>query len=201
MLTSPRARGVVLAATLCALALAVTPSLASASEGAASGISSAVRASAMASSGVATSSVRLRALERKVLRQLNSYRGKRGRKALRMQYQLRRAALVHARAMANKGFFAHESANGEGFDTRIKRYYVARGFRSWSVGENLLWASGKLNARRAIRLWNDSPGHRRNMRDALWRQIGVAAVRVRSAPGVFKGFDVTIVVTDFGTRS
>jgi uncharacterized protein YkwD len=143
---------------------------------------------------------RLKALERKVLRRLNAYSASNGRKAVRTQKQLRRAALAHARAMATRGFFSHDSANGDSFDTRIKRYYGVGGFRSWSVGENLLWASGQLSAKRAIRLWHDSPGHRRNMRDGTWRQIGVAAVRVRSAPGVFSGLDVTIVVTDFGAR-
>ena len=201
MVSSTQLRRVALTAIVFAVALAAAPAPASASDRAAIDIAGVVRASAIASSGVTTKAVRLKRLERKVLRQLNAYRGRHGRRALRMQHQLRRAALVHARAMAKRGFFAHESANGEAFDTRVKRYYTVRGFRSWSVGENLLWASGKLNAKRAISLWNNSPGHRRNMRDALWRQIGVAAVRVRRAPGVFKGLDVTIVVTDFGTRS
>jgi len=199
MSASPRARAAALATFLAIALSALTPGLASGSAQLESGAASLARASAGADS--ATTSVRLKALERKVLRRLNAYRNKHGRKAVRMQKQLRRAALVHAQAMGKKGFFAHESANGEVFATRIKRYYGVRGFRSWSVGENLVWASGSLNAKRAISLWDGSPGHRRNMREGGWRQIGVAAVRVRSAPGVFKGFDVTIIVTDFGTRS
>ena len=199
MTLSSRARYTTLAAVLCAASLAVAPSSAWASPQAVSGISSAAQAGS--STRVAASSVRLKALELKVLRKLNAYRGTHERAPVRMQKQLRRAALVHARAMAKRGFFAHESANGEPFDARTKRYYGVRGFRSWSVGENLLWASGDLDAKRAITLWDGSPGHSRNMREGGWREIGVAAVRVRSAPGVFQGFDVTIVVTDFGTRS
>ncbi|MGI9659697.1 MAG: CAP domain-containing protein [Gaiellaceae bacterium] len=199
MSSSSRVRAATLAAVISLASLAAAPGLANGSTHVESGVATVVRASSEA--GSAKTSVRLKALERKVLRRLNAYRSKHGRKAVRMQKQLRRAALAHARAMGKKGFFAHESANGEAFDKRIKRYYGIKGFRSWSVGENLVWASGSLSAKRAITLWDGSPGHRRNMREGGWRQIGVAAVRVRSAPGVFKGFDVTIIVTDFGTRT
>ncbi len=199
-MTRHRLRRTAVAAVLVgAAALTVTPTPASASAQQIAVLPAALHAEP--SSIIVASSTRLKALERKVLRRLNSYRAKNGRNALRMQKQLRRAALVHARAMAKKGFFTHESANGEAFDTRIRRYYTVGGYRSWSVGENLLWASGKLTAKRSIGLWHGSPGHRRNMRERGWRQIGVAAVRVRSGPGVFQGFDVTIVVTDFGARS
>jgi hypothetical protein len=33
-----------------------------------------------------------------------------------------------------------------------------------------------------------------------WRQIGVSAVSVASAPGVYQGQRVTIITTDFGVR-
>ncbi len=33
-----------------------------------------------------------------------------------------------------------------------------------------------------------------------WREIGVSAVHAASAPGTYKGMDVTIVTTDFGVR-
>lgn len=103
--------------------------------------------------------------------------------------------------MARNGFFSHDSANGETFDARLKRAYRVSRFRSWRVGENLVWASGKLSAKRALELWHDSPGHRRNMLEAGWKQVGVAAVRMRAASGVFGGLNVTIIVTDFGARS
>lgn len=188
-----------LLAIVCAAVLVAAPSPAGASSQGSTGIASVARANSDAA--VTATSARLKGLERRVLRRLNRYRKQHGVRTVRMQTQLRRAALAHARAMGKKGFFQHDSANGESFDTRIKRYYGVKGFRSWSVGENLLWASGGLSAKRAIALWDGSAGHRRNMREGDWRQIGVAAVRVRSAPGVFRGFDVTIVVTDFGTRS
>jgi hypothetical protein len=34
----------------------------------------------------------------------------------------------------------------------------------------------------------------------VWRDVGVSAIRVTSAPGVFEGDDVTLVTADFGVR-
>jgi uncharacterized protein YkwD len=188
-----------IALSLAALFWSASPGLAASGENALTDprVITAAATSALA----AAKPVRLRGLERQVLRQLNQYRRKNGRKAIKAQKQLLRAAVVHGKAMAARGFFEHESANGESFDTRVKRYYRTKGFRSWSVGENLVWASGTLSAKRAIALWRNSPGHNRNMLARDWRHVGVAAVRIRSAPGVFGGMNVTIVVTDFGTRS
>ena len=83
----------------------------------------------------------------------------------------------------------------------MQRYYAPRGYRTWSVGENLLWSSGTLTAPVALNLWMKSPGHRKNILTPAWREIGISAVAVRSAPGVFGGRDVVIITTDFGIRS
>ncbi len=53
---------------------------------------------------------------------------------------------------------------------------------------------------RALKLWLASPEHRKNLVDPTWREIGVSAVHVAHAPGVYHGRDVTIVTTDFGVR-
>jgi uncharacterized protein YkwD len=45
-----------------------------------------------------------------------------------------------------------------------------------------------------------SPGHRQNILTPQWREIGLAAVTVHGAPGVYGGMDVVIVTTDFGVR-
>jgi uncharacterized protein YkwD len=46
-----------------------------------------------------------------------------------------------------------------------------------------------------------SPEHRANLLDHGWREIGLSAVHVPSAPGVYGGSEVTIVTADFGVRS
>jgi uncharacterized protein YkwD len=103
--------------------------------------------------------------------------------------------------MGTYGFFSHESRDGSEFWARVKRWYGPGGYSRWSVGENLLWASGRLNATRALDLWMSSPGHRKNILTAGWREIGLSAVAVPHAPGVFGGRDVVIITSDFGMRS
>jgi hypothetical protein len=38
------------------------------------------------------------------------------------------------------------------------------------------------------------------MLTARWREIGLSAVHVMTAPGTYGGREVTIVTTDFGVR-
>ena len=140
------------------------------------------------------------ALEGNVLAELNAIRRSHGLAPLRRSKPLSAAADVHSRAMGTYGFFAHDSRDGSEFWKRVQRYYGPRGYETWAVGENLLWSSGGLTAATALRLWMKSPGHRRNILTARWREIGLSAVSVHSAPGVFGGRDVVIVTTDFGIR-
>jgi uncharacterized protein YkwD len=140
-------------------------------------------------------------LEVGVLVELNKIRRQHGLVALRLSQPLSAAADAHSRAMGTHGFFAHESRDGSEFWKRVQRFYGQRGNGTWSVGENLLWSSGGLTARDALELWMESPGHRRNILTARWREIGLSAVNVSAAPGVFGGHDVVIVTTDFGVRS
>jgi uncharacterized protein YkwD len=51
-----------------------------------------------------------------------------------------------------------------------------------------------------MRLWILSPPHLANLLSHQWRQIGISAVRVARAPGVYSDRPVTIVTTDFGVR-
>ena len=111
------------------------------------------------------------------------------------------AAGRHSKEMAQRGYFSHDSANGSSFSSRLVRFYPSRGFRSWSVGENLLWASPDVGAARALRLWLNSPPHRANLLTPRWREIGLAAVHASSAPGVYGGRPATVVTADFGART
>jgi uncharacterized protein YkwD len=140
-------------------------------------------------------------LETQVLAQLNAIRRKHRLVPLKLSRPLTAAADAHSRAMGTHGFFAHDSRDGSDFWKRVRRYYRADGFRTWSVGENLLWSSGALDAAAAVKMWMGSPGHRKNILTARWREIGLSALVVRSAPGVYGGRDVIIFTTDFGVRS
>jgi len=140
-------------------------------------------------------------LESQVLVELNAIRRRHGLTPLRLSRPLSTAADAHSRAMGTFGFFAHDSRDGSEFWQRVQRFYGPDGYKSWSVGENLLWSSGALSAAAALKLWMGSPGHRRNILTARWREIGLSALKVRSAPGVYGGRDVVIITTDFGVRS
>jgi uncharacterized protein YkwD len=102
--------------------------------------------------------------------------------------------------MGRLGYFGHASADGTAFWRRIRRYYPAARHPYWSVGENLLWAAPTVNAGRAMEMWIASPEHLHNLLAPQWRQIGISAVPVAHAPGIFHGLRVVIVSTDFGVR-
>jgi uncharacterized protein YkwD len=139
-------------------------------------------------------------LEQTIVGRINQIRRGRGLRALRSNARLAAAADFHSRDMARKGYFEHDSANGTAFWRRIERFYPSRGFRSWTVGENLLWGSDTYGAAFAVREWMHSPPHRANILSRDWREIGIGAVAVASAPGEYGGRAVTIVTADFGSR-
>ena len=103
--------------------------------------------------------------------------------------------------MVADGFFAHDSPNGLRFARRIGEYYGSAGYRSWAVGENLLWSTGRLDAAAAVARWMSSPEHRDNLLAPAWREVGVAAVAAADAPGVYRHLDVVVIATDFGVRA
>jgi uncharacterized protein YkwD len=142
----------------------------------------------------------LSSLEQNVLADINTLRKQHGLAPLRLSASLSAAARQHSSEMAARGYFSHDSANGSSFDKRIARYYPMGSSRFWSVGENLLWSSPDVDAGGALNMWWNSPEHRKNMLTARWREIGLSAVHVTSAPGMYAGREVTIVTTDFGVR-
>jgi uncharacterized protein YkwD len=149
-----------------------------------------------------TSSARLHlsTLESQLLGEINLTRARFGLRPFRLSAKLTKAADQHSASMAQKGYFSHDSANGGSFWQRIATYYGYHGYRSWSVGENLLWSSPDISSAGALRMWMNSPEHRANLLDHGWREIGLSAVHAASAPGVYGGGAVTIVTADFGVR-
>jgi len=141
------------------------------------------------------------ALEAQVLADVNATRRQRGLRPLRFSTALARAADFHSREMARRGFFSHDSPNGSAFWKRVQRFYPSVGYRSWAVGENLVWASPDLTSPSALSMWMGSPPHRANLLNRQWREIGLSAVHVESAPGVFGGHPITIVTANFGSRT
>jgi len=142
----------------------------------------------------------LSTLEQGVLTDINALRKQHGLAPLRLSAHLSAAARQHSNEMAARGYFSHDSVNGSSFDRRIARYYPMGHSHYWSVGENLLWSSPDVDADGALNMWWNSPEHRKNMLTARWCEIGLSAVHVVAAPGMYAGREVTIVTTDFGVR-
>jgi uncharacterized protein YkwD len=139
-------------------------------------------------------------LETSVLAQVNTFRARNGLAPLRLSARLSAAASSHSSSMAQRGFFTHRSADGSSWWRRLGRFYRPRGYREWSVGENLLWSARRVDGAAALRMWLRSRPHRRNLLTPRWREIGLSAVHVAAAPGFFGGRTVTIVTADFGVR-
>ena len=143
----------------------------------------------------------LASLQSALIGQVNAFRAAHGLARLRLSPALGAAAAAHSTQMARVGYFSHNSANGTPFSRRIVTFYPARGYRSWTAGENLLWASPDVGAARALKLWLASPPHRANLLNPRWREIGLAAVHSTSAPSVYHNAPATIVTADFGART
>jgi len=154
----------------------------------------------LAGPAVASSKRQNASLDFRVLAQLNQIRTAHGLAQLELTDRLSAAAHAHTLDMVAKGYFAHDSLGGTPFWKRIEGYYPSGKFSFWSVGENLFWESGAVDATAGVKAWMASPEHRANILSRTWREIGIASVTVPSAPGTFDGLGVTLITTDFGVR-
>jgi uncharacterized protein YkwD len=136
-----------------------------------------------------------------LIAEINRTRRARGLRQLRLSTQLTNAGTAHARELAAAGQFTHAwPTTGMHFTSWIRSFYPARGYRVWSVGENLLWASPGFTPADAVRQWLDSPSHRRVLLSPKWRELGIGVVSAIAAPGAYGGRDVQIAAAEFGLR-
>jgi uncharacterized protein YkwD len=157
----------------------------------------AFRTPAAASSPRTQARPALSAVDRAMLVEINAVRTRHGLRAVVPSRGLMNAARRHSLEMVRNGYFSHSSADGSSFESRVRRYY--RGLRS--AGENIAFGCPELSAAEAMSLWMNSPGHRRNILDPRWREIGISVVHVESAPGPdYRGDPTTVATTDFGRR-
>ena len=101
---------------------------------------------------------------------INAERVRHGRVALTQNLLLQRAAELHSLDMDKRDFFEHRNPDGVQPDARI----VRQGYPPILVGENLAWGElGKSAPARMVSLWMKSPGHRANVLDTGYREIGI----------------------------
>jgi uncharacterized protein YkwD len=125
---------------------------------------------------------------------LNEQRADHGLKAFSESTTLDRAADDYAADMVKRRFFDHVSPGGGTMMDRIKAAgWVASG--SWSAGENIAWGSGSLATPASIvNGWMRSAGHRANILNGRFTQIGIGVAAGAPQGGVRGG---GTYVTDF----
>jgi uncharacterized protein YkwD len=140
----------------------------------------------------------MRTMVRATLCVLNAERDRQGLRPLKLNKRLSKAARGHAGDMVRRNYFSHDSLGGGTFVDRIRRTGYLRGAQRWSVGENLAWGTHDSSAPRAVAaMWMNSPGHRANILNGGFREIGIGLVL--GAPGASDGPAATYA-TEFGFR-
>jgi uncharacterized protein YkwD len=191
------ARALLAAVALCALLLALSPSGADAARAKISGYMPNCNVAVTAASSAPRSAPTIR-LARAAVCLINNRRSARGLPRLRLNRKLSKAAVWHTHDMVRRSYFAHVSQRGRDV---VDRLYGARylgGRFSWRVGENLAWGSGSRGTpREIVRAWMNSPGHRRNMLDGRFREVGIGVI---AASPVRTDLPAATYTTTFGVR-
>jgi uncharacterized protein YkwD len=84
--------------------------------------------------------------------------------ALRLNGALNSAAGSHARDMAVRNYFSHDTLGGGSFMSRIKAVRYLRPNTAWAVGENIGWGTGSMSTPAfMVASWMPCPLHRLNL--------------------------------------
>ncbi|GHF36083.1 hypothetical protein GCM10010218_16950 [Streptomyces mashuensis] len=110
----------------------------------------------------------------KVVALVNAERAKAGCSPVTSNSLLDAAAQGHSDDMAARGFFDHTNPDGKGPGDRI----TAAGYRWSTYGENI--AYGQQDAAAVMDSWMNSPGHRANILNCSFKEIGIG---INTAPG------------------
>ncbi|GGW12600.1 hypothetical protein GCM10010501_13030 [Streptomyces libani subsp. rufus] len=102
-----------------------------------------------------------------ILRLVNAERGKAGCQALTLNPTLTKAAQAHSEDMAAHQNMSHTGSDGSSPGDRITR----AGYTWSSYGENVAYGYG--TAEQVMAAWMSSPGHRANILNCGFQEIGV----------------------------
>jgi uncharacterized protein YkwD len=127
---------------------------------------------------------------------LNGERADHGLAPLRANGKLAAAATAYAADLVAGSYFSHTARDGSGLRERIARTgYLPRG-ADWVLGENLAWGTGALATPGSIMQgWMNSPGHRENVLNPDYREVGIGVVA--GNPAAADGLGATYA-TEFG---
>src|SRR3954469_9714114 len=126
---------------------------------------------------------------------LNAERAPAGLAPLTVDSTLSTASDAYAGVMIAGQFFAHQSPDGGTLDQRLSKV----GYHYEIAGENIAWGEGPLATPASIvDAWMHSEGHRTNILDGDFRQIGLGILS--GVPRAGSPFPGATYVTDFGTH-
>ncbi len=108
--------------------------------------------------------------EQEVIDLVNTIRVQNGLKKLTANWELSRVARYKSQDMKNKGYFSHTSPTYGSPFTMIKNFGIS--YRT--AGENI--AKGYRTPSEVVNGWMNSSGHRANILNASFTQIGVGYV-------------------------
>ena len=112
-----------------------------------------------------------------VIRMTNQARARAGCRPVTPSRSLSNAAYQHSRDMANNHYFSHYNRFGSGPGNRE----WSAGYRWNAYGENIAW--GQRDASSVMNAWMNSPGHRQNILNCRYRNVGVGvAYNSRGVP-------------------
>jgi uncharacterized protein YkwD len=108
---------------------------------------------------------------------LNGERADAGLPPLKLNARLSAAATAYAADLVKGQYFSHTGRDGSTIRTRLDRAgYLPRN-GGWAIGENLAWGTGALATPASImRAWMNSPGHKENILNPEYREIGIGVV-------------------------
>jgi uncharacterized protein YkwD len=130
-----------------------------------------------ANPGLAPAAATLGAIGEATLCLLNGERADHGLAPLRPNAKLAAAATAYAQDLVAGSYFSHTGRDGSHLADRIKRSGYLPRHSAWALGENLAWGTGGLATPGSImRAWMNSPGHRDNILDPHYREIGIGVV-------------------------
>jgi uncharacterized protein YkwD len=140
-----------------------------------------------------------RTIVRATLCVLNAQRADAGLGSLRLNKRLSKAARRHAEDMDRRNYFSHNTLGGGTFVDRIRQTGYMHGARHWTVGENIAWGTRDQSAPSGVaEMWMSSPGHRANILNASFREIGIGMAD--GAPVARSAKPVGIYATAFGAK-
>ncbi|NLV49342.1 MAG: SafA/ExsA family spore coat assembly protein [Clostridiales bacterium] len=119
----------------------------------------------------------VKALEQKVIDLVTQQRAYNGLPALKANWEVCRVARYKSQDMIDKRYFAHQSPTYGSPFNMMENF----GIRFSAAGENI--AYGQRTPQEVMNSWMNSPGHRSNILNRTYNQIGVGVAK--SSNGTF----------------